>query len=74
MSSKNKININIEANFEKLLQESVAFHQLGKLDLADVGYKTLLNKAPNNSIVLSNLATIAKQRGDLESALEIYEK
>jgi predicted O-linked N-acetylglucosamine transferase (SPINDLY family) len=74
MSSKNKININIEANFEKLLQESVAFHQLGKLDLAEVGYKTLLNEAPNNSIVLSNLATIAQQRGDLESALEIYEK
>lgn len=74
MSSKNKININIEANFEKLLQESVAFHQLGKLDQAEVGYKTLLNKAPNNSIVLSNLATIAQQRGDLESALEIYEK
>ena len=55
----------------KMLQEAVALHQAGQLDAAEIEYKKLLNFLPSNTILLTNLGTIALQKGLLEDAVRI---
>jgi predicted O-linked N-acetylglucosamine transferase (SPINDLY family) len=57
-----------------MLQEAVALHQSGQLDAAEIEYKKLLNFLPSNTILLTNLGTIAFQKGKLEDAVRIIGK
>jgi tetratricopeptide (TPR) repeat protein len=55
----------------RLIQEAVALHQSGQLDAAENQYHRLLATLPNNTDLLTNLATIAFQKGNLEVGIEI---
>jgi tetratricopeptide (TPR) repeat protein len=57
----------------KMIEEAVALHQSGQLDLAETQYKNLLNYLPNNPSLLTNLGTIALQKGRLEDGVRIIE-
>jgi len=57
----------------KMIEEAVALHQSGQLDLAETQYKKLLNYLPNNPSLLTNLGTIALQKGRLEDGVRIIE-
>ena len=52
----------------------MALHQSGQLDAAETQYKKLLNFLPNNTILLTNLGTIALQKGKLKEAVRIIGK
>ena len=43
----------------KMLNEALSLHQSGSLDLAKSLYKKLLKLSPNDTVILSNLATLA---------------
>ncbi|MEY3289742.1 MAG: hypothetical protein RLZZ419_1984, partial [Pseudomonadota bacterium] len=58
----------------KMIQDSVALHQSGQLDAAETQYKKLLNFLPSNTALLTNLGTIALQKGMLEDAVKIIGK
>ena len=58
----------------KMLQEAVALHQSGQLDAAETQYKKLLNFLPSNTALLTNLGTIAFQKGKLEDGIRIIGK
>ena len=58
----------------KMIQGAVALHQVGQLDAAEIQYKKLLKFLPSNTVLLSNLAMIALQKGKLEDAVRIIEK
>ena len=58
----------------KMIQEAVAMHQSGQLDAAETQYKQLLNFLPRNTDLLTNLGTIALQKGLLEDAIRIIGK
>ena len=46
----------------KMLNEALSLHQSGSLDLAESLYKKLIILSPNDTVILSNLATLALQR------------
>jgi predicted O-linked N-acetylglucosamine transferase (SPINDLY family) len=52
-----------------LLQQATALHQEGQLDAAETIYLTLLQSFPANANLITNLGTIAYQRGQYETAL-----
>ena len=56
------------------IQEAVALHQSGQLDAAETQYKKLLNFLPSNTMLLTNLGTIALQKGNLDDAVRIIGK
>ena len=58
----------------KMIQEAVALHQSGQLDAAETQYKKLLNFLPSNTDLLTNLGTIALQKGKLEDGVRIIGK
>ena len=58
----------------KMIEDAVALHQSGQLDLAEIQYKKLLNYLPDNTLLLTNLGTIAFQRGRLEDGVRIIGK
>ena len=58
----------------KMLQEAVALHQSGQLDAAETQYRKLLNFLPSNTALLTNLGTIALQKGNLEDGVRIIGK
>ena len=58
----------------KMIQEAVALHQSGQLDAAETQYKKLLNFLPSNTDLLTNLGTIALQKGKLEDGVRIISK
>jgi len=58
----------------KLLNEALSLHQSGSLDLAERLYRDLLRVSPDDTSVLSNLATLALQKGNLDSGIKIIEK
>ena len=58
----------------QMIQEAVALHQSGQLDAAETQYKQLLNFLPRNTDLLTNLGTIALQKGLLEDAIRIIGK
>jgi protein O-GlcNAc transferase len=58
----------------KMIEDAMALHQSGQLDLAEIQYKKLLNYFPDNSLLLTNLGTIAFQRGRLEEGVGIIAK
>jgi tetratricopeptide (TPR) repeat protein len=55
----------------RLIQEAVALHQSGLLYAAENQYHRLLAALPNNIDLLTNLGTIAFQKGNLEVGIEI---
>ena len=55
----------------KMIEDAVALHQSGQLDLAEIQYKKLLNYFPDNTLLLSKLGTIALQKGKLEDGVRI---
>ena len=55
----------------KMILETLALHQSGQLDEAETQYKKLLNFLPSNTMLLTNLGTIALQKGLLEDAVRI---
>ena len=55
----------------KMFQEALVLHRSGQLDLAETKYKKLLNFLPNNIDLLTNLGTIALQKGMLEEGVKI---
>ena len=58
----------------KMIQEAFALHQSGQLDEAETQYKKLLNILHSNTMLLTNLGTIAFQKGKLEDAIRIIGK
>ena len=58
----------------KMLNEALSLHQSGSLDLAERLYRDLLRVSPDDTSVLSNLATLALQKGNLDSGIKIIEK
>ena len=75
-----------ESHLKSLIQDAVQKHQLGQLDEAKFLYKQVLQIQPQSldeqdlwsdryyPIAVSNLGTIFEQKGELESAIEYYEK
>ena len=57
-----------------LIEDAVALHQSGQLDLAEILYNKLLNFYPCNTTILTNLGTIAVQKGNLEVGLVTIKK
>ena len=57
-----------------MIQEALALHQSGQLDTAETQYKELLSFLPNNTTLLTNLGTIAFQKGNLEDGVRIIGK
>jgi tetratricopeptide (TPR) repeat protein len=58
----------------KMIQDAIVLHQSGQLDLAEAQYKKLLNLLPSNTVLLTNLGTIALQRGHLEDAVRVLRR
>jgi predicted O-linked N-acetylglucosamine transferase (SPINDLY family) len=57
-----------------MFQEALALHRSGQLDLAETKYKKLLNFLHNNIDLLTNLGTIALQKGKLEEGVKIINR
>ena len=55
----------------KAIQDVIALHKSGQLELAEIQYKELLNLLPENTLLLNNLGIIASQKGNLEDAIKI---
>ncbi len=58
----------------EMMQKAAALHQSGNLDEAATQYKKLLKALPNNTILLTNLGTLALQQGNLEKGVRILGK
>ena len=58
----------------KMFQEALVLHRSDQLDLAETKYKKLLNFLPNNIDLLTNLGTIALQKGKLEEGVKIINR
>ena len=58
----------------KMIQDALALHQSGQLDAAETHYRNLLNFLPSNITLLTNLGTIALQKGNFEGAVIIIGK
>lgn len=58
----------------KMLNEALSLHQSGSLDLAESLYRDLLRLSPDDTTILSNLATLALQKGSIDSGIKIIEK
>ena len=58
----------------KMLNEALSLHQSGSLDLAESLYRDLLRLSPNDTTVLSNLATLALQKVSIDRGIQIIEK
>jgi len=58
----------------KMFQEALVLHRSGQLDLAETKYKKLLNFLHNNIDLLTNLGTIALQKGRLEEGVKIINR
>ena len=52
-----------------LLQQATAMHQEGQLDAAETIYLTLLKSFPTHTNLITNLGTIAYQKGRFEAAI-----
>ena len=75
-----------ESHLKSLIQDAVQKHQLGQLDEAKFLYKQVLQIQPQSldeqdlwsdryyPIAVSNLGTIFEQKGELELAIEYYDK
>ena len=57
-----------------LIQQTVALHQAGQLDLAEIQYRKLLKSLPNNTTLLTNLAILNRQKGKFDEALKIIHR
>ena len=55
----------------KAIQDAIALHKSGQLNLAEIQYKELLNFLPNHTLLLNNLGIIASQKGNLEDSIKI---
>jgi len=63
-----------KTNMQAVLQDAIAWHQAGELDKAESHYKKLLKTQPNHLTVLTNLATIALQKGRTEEGIRLLRK
>ncbi len=57
-----------------LLQKAIQLHQNGQLDTAESIYLSLLESFPNHVTLLTNLGTIAFNRGQLEQSLKYLDQ
>lgn len=57
-----------------MIEDAVALHQSGQLDMAEILYNKLLKLLPCNTTILTNLGTITLQKGSLEYGLITIEK
>ena len=57
-----------------MIQEALALHQSGQLDAAETQYRKLLNHLPSNTMLLTNLGTIALQKGNSEDSIKIIKR
>ena len=73
-ASKDMKSIEPTSEQTKMIEDAVALHQSGQLDLAEIQYKKLLNYLPDSTLLLTNLGTIALQKGRLEDAVRIIGK
>lgn len=64
----------ISAQQNQLFIQALNFHQAGKLDDAEQLYNQLLLSIPFNPMLLTNLATIAFQRGDYKKAIKLLDQ
>ena len=58
----------------KMIHEAIALHQSGQLDAAETQYRKLLKDLPSNTDLLTNLGTIALQKGKLEDGVIMIER
>ena len=73
-ASKDMKSIGPTSEQTKMIEDAVALHQSGQLDLAEIQYKKLLNYFPDNTLLLSKLGTIALQKGKLEDGVRFIGK
>ena len=73
-ASKDMKSIEPTSEQTKMIEDAVELHQSGLLDLAETQYKNLLNYLPENTLLLTNLGTIALQKGRLEDGVRIIGK
>jgi predicted O-linked N-acetylglucosamine transferase (SPINDLY family) len=73
-SSKDMKSVGPTSEQTKMIEGAVVLHQSGQLNLAEIQYKKLLTYLPNHTSLLTNLGTIALQRGRLEDAVRIIDE
>ena len=66
--------INKVKNDDEVFQESVRFHQSGKLNDAQKGFEHLIKKYPNSPDLLNSLGTLNLQLGKDKNGCEYLEK
>ena len=58
-------------NIETKLKQSVAFHRTGNLEMAEAGYRSILEINPAHPDALHLMGMIASQKGDFTSAVRL---
>ena len=66
--------INKVKNDDEIFQESIRFHQSGKLNDARKGFECLIKKYPNSPDLLNSLGTLNLQLGKDKIGCEYLEK
>lgn len=66
--------INKVKNDDEIFQESIRFHQSGKLNDAQKGFEYLIKKYPNSPDLLNSLGTLNLQLGKDKNGCEYLEK
>lgn len=59
---------------EQLFQRAAALHRQGKIDLAIVAYRKILQMAPDHAGVWGNLGVALRTKGDFQAAVVAYKR
>lgn len=68
LGAKAVLDVEFVHDADERIQEGLDHYLAGDLDLAEKAYKQALRKRPDDPSALYHLATLAKVRGDLETA------
>src|SRR5208282_6307186 len=60
-----------EVDLEQILDMAVARHEAGQSDLAEAGYRTILQCDPNEPDALNLLGVILQERGEFDEAIAL---
>ena len=59
---------------EGVLDDSIAHHENGRLELAEAGYRTVLESDPRNPDALNLLGLLIQDRGDYRQSIELISR
>jgi tetratricopeptide (TPR) repeat protein len=60
-----------ERDLDQILDAALAQHEVGRLDLAEAGYRIVLQQDPHEPDALNLLGVILQERGDLNEAIAL---